>query len=95
MPPDAGADQPQGEPEARREGEAVPPAAPPATPTPVAEDEPEERSYTKERLIAESGAFLGKPAHVVAGAFHGERRKHLTIPQAREAIESFLQRAVE
>ena len=52
-------------------------------------------SIPKERLIAESSAFLGQPAHIVAGALHDvEDGEELTIERARNAIERFLTREI-
>jgi len=46
-------------------------------------------AYSIDRLIAESDAFLGIPSHVMAGALHGEKKKHLTLDEARERAEKW------
>lgn len=58
--------------------------------TPDVEEAPEDPKYDRDRLIAESGDFLGEPSHVVAGALAATKKKSLTLAEARTAIKAFL-----
>jgi hypothetical protein len=52
-------------------------------------------TYSVERLIAESGDFLGHPSHVAAGAFSGLTKKNFTIDEAKSRIDKWLAAPVE
>ena len=51
---------------------------------------PDAPTYTVERLIDESHAFLGVPSHVMVGALHGNKKKTLTLSEAKKAVEDWL-----
>lgn len=52
-------------------------------------------SFPVERIVAESGDFLGVPSHVVAGALADESKKNLTLAEAKDAVRAFEKREVE
>lgn len=47
--------------------------------------------YSVTRLMQDSVAFTGYPAHVLAGALHGDDREELTVDAAKKAIETWLE----
>lgn len=51
----------------------------------------EARTYTVERLIADSEGFLGVPSHVAVGALYGVT-DDLTVDQARKKVEAWLKK---
>jgi hypothetical protein len=57
-----------------------------------AKAEKAEPTYSPEQLITESRALLGVPRHAAVGAFHGEEREELTLPEAETVVERFLGR---
>lgn len=46
-------------------------------------------TYSAERLVAESEAFLGVPSHVAVGAFHGGK-KTMTLDDAKSRVKKWL-----
>jgi hypothetical protein len=44
----------------------------------------------RDRLIAESNAWVGYPSHVVAGALAGITKKQLTVNEVKAAVKAFL-----
>lgn len=56
---------------------------------------PADDTYPVERLIAEADDRFDVAPNVAAGAFHGLRKKHLTVAEGKKAIDDFLQRPVE
>lgn len=53
-----------------------------------------ERTYSKERLIAEGSDFLGYPPHVVAGGLADVDDDELTVADAKSAVAAWLKREV-
>jgi hypothetical protein len=62
--------------------------------TPAADKPKDALAYEAERLVAESYDFFGEPSHVVAGALHGERKKHFTRDEAKALIRAFKKQPV-
>lgn len=64
-------------------------------PLPRAQAEPaDERTYSRDRLQAESFAFLGEEGHVVAGALARERKQNFTLDEAKRLVSDFRKRPV-
>lgn len=57
-------------------------------------DAPDEVRYPVEELRESSRNLLGVSPHAVAGALVGERRKSLTLEEAKDAVNEFLKREV-
>lgn len=58
--------------------------------------EGEAPQYSAERLLAESGDFLGVESHVLAGAFAlAGNKKNYTLQEARQAVDAFLSHEAE
>lgn len=57
---------------------------------PTQAPEPSPDSIPVERLMRDSDAFTGYPAHVLAGALCGDPRTELTPDEARAACEAWL-----
>ena len=56
----------------------------------------DDRSFPKARLVESSGALLGQPSHVVAGALAEEEDDaEISVADAHEKVESFLNRELE
>lgn len=56
---------------------------------------PEEVRFTVEQLHDDSAALLGVSTHTVAGAVYGEKRKSLTLDEAKKLVDVFLTRKAE
>lgn len=54
------------------------------------EEPPEEVRYSIEELTDHAQSLLGVSTHAVAGALVGERRKSLTLDEAKDAVNAFL-----
>ena len=52
-------------------------------------------TYHVDRLVAESGDFLGVDPHIAAGAFSGQNKKNFTLDEAESLIQKWLKRPVE
>lgn len=52
-------------------------------------------TYPVERILAESGDFLGVAPHVVAGALARITKKNLTLDEVRDAVKAYETRTVE
>lgn len=50
--------------------------------------------YSLDRLIAESHAFLGHPSYVAAGAFHGYGKAYISLDEAQERVDAWLDRPI-
>lgn len=55
-------------------------------------DEPTAPTYSVERLVAESEAFLNVPSFVAVGAFSSERKKNFTLDEAKKLVKDFLKK---
>lgn len=53
------------------------------------QEEAQEATQPRERLVAESEAYLGVPPHVVAGALANERKQNFTVSETKELIKEF------
>lgn len=51
-------------------------------------------SYSMERLVNESSAFLGCEPHVAAGALHAAGSKEMTVKDAKAAVKAWLKSEV-
>ena len=70
-------------------------AAPAKQAAKSADAESEEPTIPVERLIEEADAFLGVTPAVAAGALSTEKKKNLTIDEAKDAVEEWLSKPVE
>lgn len=52
-----------------------------------------DKTYDKERIIAESRGFLGVPSHVAAGALIDAPKK-LSVQEAKDLVRTWLGREV-
>jgi hypothetical protein len=53
-----------------------------------------EKTYSLDRLVAEASAFLGVTSHVARGAFHGVKKKELTVDEASKLVKDYRARKV-
>ena len=79
----------------RAKAQKAPDAADEPTEAPAAvaeapEPEPSPVRIPVERLMCDSDAFTGYPAHILAGALCGDPRTELTPDKARVACEAWL-----
>ena len=66
----------------------VPVQSTPPIPRPV--PAPVVASYSVERMIADSDAFIGVASHVVAGALDGWKKDTVTAAEAKARVEEWL-----
>ena len=62
----------------------------PAPATSAAAEAPSDPEFHRDRLIAESDAFVGHPTWIVAGALASSKKKHFTVAETKAAVKSFL-----